>query len=171
MTGEAMAVFPRDPRDTPIPPRQIKTSRTDGTIPLGGPRDLDKDAPYDPLAQLEEALRNSRLEEEIRNATKINPTNEDPPMATPERPERPGYITQSRATIPSELEIQFLNKICRITGTLTTREDFDRAIGMLTAWTKFFPSTTDDKKVDTPTLSVLSDPTRAVGNEPERSGV
>jgi hypothetical protein len=154
MTGEAMAVFPRDPRDTPIPPRQIKTSRTDGTIPLSGPRDLDKDAPYDPLAQLEEALRNSRLEEEIRNATKINPTNEDPPMATPERP----YIAATPQPPRSELDIQFVNKICRITGTLTTREDFERAIGMLTAWTKFFPSTISEKQVEAPTLSTTPPP-------------
>jgi hypothetical protein len=179
MTGEAMPVFPRE---MPIVPRQLKTSRTDGTIPIDGPRDLDKDAPYDPLAALEEALRNSRLEEDVRNATKINlieedtperperpaaipnrleeqlrninnMISEDPPMATPERP----YVAptpQPPRPISSELDIQFVNKICRITGTLTTREDFERAIGMLTAWTKFFPSTTGEKNVEAPTLNV-----------------
>jgi hypothetical protein len=127
-----MSIFTKD---TPPPPRQLGTARLDGSVPYAQPRDLDQ--PYDPLAPLEDALR-ERTALELREAMPM-PEVRDRPYISPPPPPPPRRPTETG------MDIQFNGKTLRIQAEVSTREEVELVIGLLTAWTPFFQNGKDAK--------------------------
>jgi hypothetical protein len=128
-------------KDAPLPPRQIRAGRPDGSVPLAHPRDLDPD----PLAPLEDALRT--------RAAEINNQKEETTVATDMMPRNERLnpaVYPTRTSTDSEFKFELSGGTLRLTATAINADDVQHIIEVLKAHVSFF--TAKSPTLGAPTL-------------------